>query len=133
VYRGQAGLAAATDATPPDLWFAGDTGRSRPMLLRAHPVIEGGAIRADQIGRRIANVTVEAQQWWNTSTPLTIGAAVFADAARVGHRMSPGARGDVDVGVGFRIAVPGLSGAFRLDFAKGLRDGATALSFVYEP
>jgi hypothetical protein len=26
-----------------------------------------------------------------------------------------------------------MPGIFRVDLAKGLRDGATALSFVYEP
>jgi hypothetical protein len=37
------------------------------------------------------------------------------------------------VGVGARFAVIGMPGIFRVDLAKGLRDGATALSFVYEP
>jgi hypothetical protein len=31
------------------------------------------------------------------------------------------------------VAIPGLSGVLRVDVAKGLRDGATALSFVYDP
>ena len=29
--------------------------------------------------------------------------------------------------------VPGVSGVVRIDVAKGLRDGSTALSFVYDP
>ena len=43
--------------------------------------------------------------------------------------------GDVatPLGVGLRMGFPGLEGVFRLDIGKGLRDGATALSFVYEP
>jgi hypothetical protein len=32
-----------------------------------------------------------------------------------------------------RLGFPGLDGVFRLDLGKGLRDGSTALSFVYEP
>ena len=42
-------------------------------------------------------------------------------------------RGDVDLGGGLRIGLPGLEGVFRIDIGKGLRDGATAFSFVYEP
>jgi hypothetical protein len=58
---------------------------------------------------------------------------VFVDGARVGHRLSGGSRGDVDAGIGARLALPGVPGTFRLDLAKGLRDGATTWSFVYEP
>ena len=49
------------------------------------------------------------------------------------RRLRLGSGGDVDAGLGARLAVPGLPGAFRFDVARGLRDGATALSFAYEP
>jgi hypothetical protein len=39
----------------------------------------------------------------------------------------------VDLGIGVRLAMPGVSGTIRIDVAKGLRDGATAVSFVYDP
>ena len=133
VYIARGGGAAATALTPPDIWFAGDTGRTRGVPLRAHPVVEHGDLRLDQMGRRMAHLSVEAQQWWLVASPLRFGAAAFADAARVDSRLSPGARGDVDVGLGVRVAVPGLEGVFRIDLAKGLRDGATSVSFVYEP
>src|SRR5207247_5516157 len=33
------GVAAVNASAPPDLWFAGDTGRARPLLVRAHPIL----------------------------------------------------------------------------------------------
>jgi hypothetical protein len=133
VYIARAGAAAATASTPPDIWFGGDTGRARPTLLRAHPIIEDGALRVEQIGRRIVHISVEARQWWSTPWPIRVGAALFVDSAHVGNRFEADAQGDVDTGLGARLAVPGLDGVFRLDVAKGLRDGGTAFSFVYEP
>ena len=62
-----------------------------------------------------------------------LGAAVFADTARVERRATADGSGDVDLGGGLRIGLPGLAGVFRLDVGKGLRDGNTAFSFVYEP
>jgi hypothetical protein len=39
----------------------------------------------------------------------------------------------VDAGLGARFAVAAVSGVFRVDVAKGLRDGANAISVGYEP
>jgi hypothetical protein len=128
----RAGAGMATGGTPADAWFAGDTGATRAILLRAHPVIEDGELRTNQLGRRILHGSVEVQQWRRVSL-ARVGAAAFLDTARVGMRLTPGARGDVDVGAGVRLALPGVGGTFRGDLARGLRDGATTLSFVYEP
>ena len=132
VLIGRAGVAAATERTPEDIWFAGDTGHARDALLRAHPVLDDGRLLTDRLGRRIWHASGEAQQWWSGPAGLRLGAAAFADAARVSRRLGPGVRGNVDAGVGARAAVPGLPGVFRFDVAKGLRDGATAVSFVYD-
>jgi peptidase C39-like protein len=133
VFVASAGSAATTDAAPPDLWFAGDTGAVRPALLRAHPIVDDGRLQSDRLGRQIAYVSGEARQWWTVRSVVHVGAAAFVDAARVDHRAEADHRGDIDVGGGLRLALPGLNGVFRLDVGKGLRDGATALSFVYEP
>jgi hypothetical protein len=133
VYRAMLGGAFTTADTPPDLWFGGDTGHARTALLRAHPLLEDGALRSDRLGRRLLQATLEAQQWWRGPAGIGAAAAVFADAADVARRLQPGARGDVDVGVGARLTVPGLAGVFRIDVARGLRDGATAVSFAYDP
>lgn len=133
VFAGRAGFGLASVHTPADVWFAGDTGRARSVLLRAHPLMTDGAMRVDQIGRQIVYTSGEAQQWWTGSARVRIGAAAFVDVARVDRRAQLHARTDVDVGIGARLAVPGVSGTVRIDVAKGLRDGATALSFVYDP
>jgi hypothetical protein len=131
VYVARGGLSAATLSAPPDMWFGGDTGDARPVLLRAHPLIEDGRLQTNQLGRRLVHASTEAQYWWPVSA-LRVGAALFADAARVEERLATGGQGDVDVGAGLRLAAPGLPGTFRLEVAKGLRDGATAASFVYD-
>jgi len=128
----RAGAGAATTGTPADAWFAGDTGATRPILLRAHPVVDDGELRTNQLGRRILHASVEVQQWRRVSL-ARVGGAIFLDAARVGGRLTPDARGDADLGAGVRLALPGVGGTFRADLARGLRDGATTFSFVYEP
>jgi hypothetical protein len=133
VFVAHAGGAMATVSTPSDLWFAGDTGAVRPALLRAHPIVDDGRMESDRLGRSIAHVSGEVRQWWTIKSALHLGAAVFADAAHVARRVEPNSRGDIDVGGGIRLALPGLAGVFRLDVGKGLHDGATAVSFVYEP
>jgi hypothetical protein len=126
------GAGLATAAAPADLWFAGDTGRARPILLRAHPVIGDGRLRSSRLGRGAIHGSVEAQRWWRV--PMArVGGAVFADAASVRSRVDAIPLGDLDLGAGLRATVPGMSGVVRIDLAKGLRDGATRLSFVYEP
>ena len=123
----------ATSSTPADLWFAGDTGTVRPALLRAHPIVDDGMLQSERLGRRIVHVSGETRRWWTLRSVLQIGAGVFVDAARVDRRAAQDPRGDVDVGAGLRLGFPGLDGVFRFDLGKGLGDGSTAVSFVYEP
>lgn len=129
----RAGGAAVTTSTPADLWYAGDVGTVRPALLRAHPVIDDGSLLSDRLGRSIAHVSGEVRQWWTIKPAIHLGAALFADAAHVAQRAGNDSRGDVDLGGGLRLGFPGLDGVFRIDLGKGVRDGATAVSFVYEP
>jgi hypothetical protein len=132
VYVARAGVAVASGSTPLDLWLAGDTGDTRDTLLRAHPLVRDGRFLTDRLGRTLVHGSAEGQHWWTLSA-LRVGAAVFVDAARVSARLADGARGDVDVGTGARLTLPGAPGTFRADVARGLRDGATKWSFVYEP
>ena len=132
VFIVRGGGAAATQSTPADLWFAGDTGSVRPVPLRAHPVVDDGMLESDRLGRRIAHISGEVRQWWAVKSIVQVGAAVFTDAAHIESRAEPGGRDDVDVGGGLRLGLPGLDGVFRLDVGKGLRDGNTAFSFIYE-
>jgi len=132
VLVGRGGVALASTGTPLDAWFAGDTGATRSTLLRAHPLVGDGRLQADRLGRRMVHGSVELQHWWTPSL-LRVAGAMFLDTARVGARLATGPRTDTDVGFGIRLALPGVAGIFRGDLAKGLRDGATRFSFVYEP
>ena len=116
-----------------NLWPAGDTGHARAALLRAHPVLDEGRLRVERLGRVFVHGSLEAQRWWRVAGPLRIAAAAFTDLGRTARRTDSTARGDVDVGLGARVAVAGIPGVFRADLGKGLRDGATAISLVYEP
>jgi hypothetical protein len=134
VFIASAALQGATAATPQDLWFAGDTGHARPTLLRAHPVIEDGRLRLARLGRVLIHTSMEGQHWWPPIRGLLrTGAAVFVDAARTGARAESPALDDLDVGAGVRLAVTGLSGFFRVDLGKSLRNDAMALSLTYVP
>jgi len=131
VVTADGGVAAVTDSAPPDLWFAGDTGRARPLLLRAHPILtDGERFRTERMARIFAHETTEVQHWWRVG-PFRTGFATFVDTGLTARRLSGGAITDVDVGVGLRGSYPGRAGALRLDIARGIRDGHVAISAVY--
>jgi len=131
VLTADGGLAAASDSAPADLWFAGDTGRARPLLLRAHPVLtDGERFRTGRMARIFAHETTEVQRWWRIG-PFRTGLAAFVDTGLTARRLSGGPITDVDVGIGLRGAYPGRAGAIRVDIARGTRDGHIAISAVY--
>jgi predicted double-glycine peptidase len=128
-----AGFETASRSTPMNLWPAGDTGHVRAALLRAHPVLDEGRLRVERLGRAFLQGSLEAQRWWRVAGPLRVAAAAFTDMGRTARRAAGSAQGDADAGLGVRVAVAGIPGIFRADLGRGLRDGATALSVVYEP
>jgi len=131
VVTGNGGVASVSASAPADLWFAGDTGRARPFLLRAHPILtDGERFRSDRMGRVFAHESTEVQRWWRVG-PLRTGIAAFVDTAVTARRLSGGSITDVDVGMGLRGAYPGRAGALRLDLARSVRDGHFAVSAVY--
>jgi hypothetical protein len=125
------GVAAVNSAAPPDLWPAGDTGRARPLLLRAHPILgEGERFQTERMARLFAHASTEVQRWWAIG-PFRAGMATFVDTGRTARRLLGDDLTDVDVGVGLRGAYPGRAGALRLDIAHGFGDGHTAASVIY--
>lgn len=110
------------------LWNGAGEGRGRPPLLRAHQLLHDGRIEGPVFGRTLTYSTVEVQHWFEQPRLLRIGAAAFLDAARAWSRPEwvSGAGGQVDVGVGLRLRLPGRSGAFRIDYARSTRDMARA-------
>jgi predicted double-glycine peptidase len=133
VLLGRVGMAVASSGVPLDVWPAGDTGHARATLLRAHPVLNDGRLETGRLGRSLVSGTAEAQRWWRVRQILQVGAAAFADAAWTARRFDGPARGDIDLGIGARLAATPLRGVVRIDLAKGLRDGSTAVSVLYEP
>jgi hypothetical protein len=133
VVLGGGGVSTVSASAPADLWYAGDTGRARPLMLRAHPVLgEGERFQTERLGRLVGNGSLEVQRWWRAG-PGRVAAAMFVDAAKTARRAAGPAIEDVDVGIGFRGGYPGRAGAIGVNLARGLRDGNTALSMVYTP
>jgi outer membrane translocation and assembly module TamA len=99
-------------------------------LLRAHPLIRGGAVTGPAFGRGVLNGSLE----YARPTGLTLGrglaVAGFVDAGRAWNR--PEGRGAsplfVDAGVGVRAPAPGHDARLRIDLAHGLRGGGVTLS-----
>ena len=126
------GIETATSRTPLDLWWAGDTGHVREALLRAHPLLKDGRLRAERLSRTFVHASLEAQHWWRVGGPLRAAVAAFGDTGRA-ERTLTGARSDADVGIGVRVSVTGVPGLFHVDLARGLLDRASAISVTYKP
>jgi hypothetical protein len=129
---GWGGVQATSHAAPLDIWPSGDTGHARDSLLRAHPLIEKGRLDVERAGRSLVNGSIEVQHWRPSAGPARLGGAIFVDSAITARRRSAGARVDVDAGIGARVGIARVPGVLRVDVAKGLRDGAAALSVSFE-
>ncbi|MCC6992386.1 MAG: C39 family peptidase [Acidobacteria bacterium] len=134
VWSLRAGIVRATRAAPLDLWAGAGTGHGRAPLLRAHPLLDGGVITGAAFGRRLAHATVESAPALLTRSVATLRLAVFVDVARTGQRRAgdPDSAWQADVGTGLRLVLPGRAGTARVDVARGLRDGRTAVSAAWE-
>jgi hypothetical protein len=119
-------LTTASRRAPLDAWDGAGTGHARPLLLRAHPLLDGAVVDGAVFGRRVAHATLERRHPLASAGPVRVSLAGFADAARHWDGLRPG-RLHVDAGAGLRVQVPG-EGVLRIDLARGLRDGAVALS-----
>lgn len=128
-WTARAGVAWADPGAPRSVWPGAGTGRGRPILLRAHPLLREGVVAGPVFGPGVAHGGVEGVRWLGGPFPLRLGLAAFVDAAAVW--LAPGSeRGPlhVDAGAGLRLGLPGDRGALRIDAARGLRDGAFAVS-----
>jgi hypothetical protein len=127
VWIARGGYDVAARSAPLALWPGAGTGQGRDVLLRAHPLLHDGIIRDGVFGRRLAHGGAEWRRWMDTR-PVRLAPAVFLDLARAGGVLAGGdPRAHLDAGAGVRIALPG-AGVVRIDVARGLRDGSTALS-----
>lgn len=133
VFAGTTGAIRVSNQAPPGVWPGAGEGRARPPLVRAHPLLEDGAITlasSTAFGRTLAYGSIEAQRWLARPALIRIAPAAFVDVARAARRgINSAGPTQVDAGAGVRIKVPGAAGVLRVDVARGIRDGATALTF----
>ena len=130
VWLANAGFRAVTSSSPASVWPGADTGHARDVLLRAHPLLDEGIIRGGEFGRRLAFGSGEVQRWLAVRKwPVRIAPAAFVDTARATRGLEEAAddRLQIDAGAGLRLSLLGM-GVVRIDVARGLRDGRTALS-----
>lgn len=119
-------LRSAGDRAPRTVWPGAGTGIARPNHLRAHPLLDDGAIEGRAFDRHLAGGGVELTRWFAPGGALRVGGAVFVDAARTwGER--PG-MSLVDAGLGLRLTGGGGGPTLRVDLATGLSDDEWALS-----
>jgi hypothetical protein len=129
-----AGYAFASGSAPSSLWPGADTGHARDVLLRAHPLLDDGVIEGGVFGRRVAFGSIEGQHWLRPSAHglLRVAPAAFLDVARASRGLATtDTRTHYDAGAGLRISLLG-AGVLRIDAARGLRDGAMALSVGWQ-
>src|SRR6185503_203689 len=134
VFAGTTGAIRVSDEAPLGVWPGAGEGRARPPLVRAHPLLDDGIIPvggASVFGRTLGYGSVEAQRWLARPALVRIAPAVFVDLARASRRGADAggaSQAQIDAGGGVRVKVPGAAGVMRIDVARGLRDGATALT-----
>jgi hypothetical protein len=129
-YETALGARRASDQAPPMLWPGAGEGRARGPLLRAHPLLDDGAIDAashSAYGRSLIYGSAEAQRWLGRPRLARAGFAAFIDMARASRRPTGAAPGQVDLGMGVRLRLAG-GRVVRLDAAHGIRDGRNALT-----
>ncbi|HSF19666.1 MAG TPA: C39 family peptidase [Vicinamibacteria bacterium] len=125
----RAGVEFATRSGPLDLWPGAGTGHARPLLLRAHPLLQDGVVRGEAFGRTLVHGGLESQTWFATTRLLRLGVALFADVGKATKPLPNQATSfHVDIGAGFRLKLIGERRALRVDTAWGVRDGEFALS-----
>jgi hypothetical protein len=131
IFLADAGVERASDRAPLAIWPGAGEGRAREPLLRAHPLLDGGAIDLTKsvFGKTLVDTHVETQRWLRSASPVRVGIAAFGDIARASGRQAPltGGVTQVDIGGGLRVRIPGAAGTLRVDVAHGTRDNADAL------
>jgi hypothetical protein len=132
-WQGGLGISTATSRAPLALWSGAGTGYGRAPLLRAHPLLrDGGIVGGGVFGRTLLHGTVERQTWPWMVGPLQLGCAAFLDGARPWGTGAEGPGWQVDGGAGLRLRALGGTGRFRIDAARGLVDGSTAVSVAWQ-
>jgi hypothetical protein len=130
LWTARGGVEAASARAPLDVWPGAGAGHARDVLARAHPLLAGGVVHGGIFGRTLAHGGAELQAAAFAPGPARVGVALFGDVARAWHALAAGsgARTQIDVGIGLRLRVAGHAPTLRIDVARGLRDGQSAVS-----
>jgi hypothetical protein len=131
-----AGADRVSDRAPLGVWPGAGDGQARAPLLRAHPLLDNGVIALESssaFGRSLSYGSAEAQRWFDRPLLARVGLAGFVDVARASRRATGDASpAQLDVGAGLRLRIPGAAGVLRADLARGIRDGANALTLGWQ-
>jgi hypothetical protein len=131
-YRATAGIDRVSDRAPLTLWPGAGEGWARTPLLRAHPLLNDGAIDVSGrsvFGRSVGYASAETTRWLARPALVRPGVAGFVDVGQARRQLNATTGlAQTDVGAGLRLRLPGDSHILRVDFAHGLRDGANAVS-----
>jgi tetratricopeptide (TPR) repeat protein len=130
-WSARAGVNWASQGTPQGAWPIAGTNLEWAIPLRAHSATERGLLDPSSTGRRIAHGGLTADYPLHRFGVLVLAAGAFLDGARIDHRAdgSTGNRWLFDAGGGLRLGVgDGKLGVFRVDVARGLTDGKTAVT-----
>jgi hypothetical protein len=132
-WLGRMGVSSATSRAPLALWSGAGTGYGRDPLLRAHPLLNGGVVEGRVFGRTLVHATIEQQAWpWKLGF-LQLGWALFVDGAESwASGQADRIAWQVDGGAGLRVRGLGIKGQLRIDAARGLRDGDSAISIGWQ-
>jgi hypothetical protein len=116
------------------LWPGAGEGQTRARLARAHPLVDHGIVAGPVFGRRLGYVNADSERWFARPTFVRLGIAGFIDVAHAADRALgwDGQPLQVDAGVGARLRLPGSDGTLRIDYGRGLRDGAQALTVAWQ-
>lgn len=122
-----AGTSGVHGFTPLFILPGAGGGQIRSPMLRAHALIDGGAITVDEgqiFGRRLMHATAEWSHPIRRVMTASIDGAVFVDAARAWQLLDGSlANHQIDAGAGLRVRLPAGAPTLRFDIAHGLRDG----------
>jgi hypothetical protein len=125
VVTARAEARGASNGAPLALWPGAGTGKARPLLLRAHPLLDGGIVVGESFGRILLHAGVEVEALQGAVGPTRITLAGFADWAKGwdGLLDKPDVPWELDLGAGLRLKLPGQSGSVRVDVAAGVNGG----------
>ena len=132
-WTGQIGVHVVSAGSPLDEWAGAGTGQGRTPLLRAHPLLVDGIIRAGELSRILVHGTLEFQRLVMTRPLAHVSLAAFTDVAkRARTELATSIPLDVDTGGGLRVRAPGAPGVMRLDVARGWRNGNVVVSAAWQ-